>query len=443
MDHRRVGAGGGRVAGRVPLLALLLATAVSEMGNALTFVAVPWFVLSTTGSAAQTGLAGGAAFLAAVLGGLFGGPLVDRLGFRATSVLADLASGASVAAIPLLHATVGLAFWQLLALVFLGGLLDGPGTAARQGLVPGLSGQAGIGLERANSAFGGAVRLAALLGPPLGGLLIAGLGASNVLLLDAATFLFSAGAVAALVPAAGRTHGTEAGNERGGGRDGGRGGYLAELAEGLRFLRRTRVVFAIVVGGVALNFFAEPVYAVVLPVYAEAVSGGAVGFGLLVGGFGGGALAGTVLFGALGGRVPGRRRAVLAGAVALSALPFLALAALPPLPVAVGLMAVQGLGVGAINPLVFTVVQERVPERLLGRVFGALVALAEGAAPLGLVLAGFALEGLGLGPVLLAVAAGLLAVFVYVLANPAFRELGKPAQPTDGGSGRRGPPSAG
>ena len=106
----RTGAGAG-AEGRVPLFALLLANAVSLTGNTLTFVAVPWFVLQTTGSAARTGLAGGAAFLAAVLAGLFGGPIVDRLGFRRTSVLADLASCASVAAIPLLHNTVGLAFW--------------------------------------------------------------------------------------------------------------------------------------------------------------------------------------------------------------------------------------------------------------------------------------------------------------------------------------------
>jgi MFS family permease len=405
----------------LPLFALLFANAVSTTGNALTFVAIPWFVLETTGSAARTGLAGGVAFLAAVLAGLFGGPIVDRLGFGRTSVLADLASCASVAAIPLIHNTVGLAFWQLLALVFLGGVLDAPGTAARQSLIPQLSRRAGVGMERANSAFQGAVRLSTLVGPPIGGLLIAALGASNVLLVDAATFAVSAALVALLVPPAATSPAEKAGDREG-------GGYLAELAEGLRFVRRTRVVFAVVAGGVALNFFAEPVYVVILPVYAEEIFGSAPAFGFLLGGFGGGALAGTVLFGALGRRLP--RQATLVVAVALSAVPFLALAASPPLPVGVALMFVQGLGVGAINPLVFTVVQERAPERLLGRVFGALFALAEGAAPLGIVLAGYALEGLGLRPVLLAVAAGLSAVAAYALLNPAFREMEKPAAST-------------
>lgn len=103
----------------------------------LTFVAVPWFVLQTTGSAALTGLAGGAVALAAVLASLFGGPAVDRLGFKETSVVSDLASGLTVAAIPALYLTVGLEFWQLLGLLFAGSLLDTPGMTARQGMIPG------------------------------------------------------------------------------------------------------------------------------------------------------------------------------------------------------------------------------------------------------------------------------------------------------------------
>lgn len=93
-------------------------------------VAIPWFVLETTGSAAKTGLTGATIALGTGLAGLLGGPIVDRLGFRKTSVLADLMSGVTVALIPLLHLTAGLAFWQLFVLVFLGSVLDAPGRSA-------------------------------------------------------------------------------------------------------------------------------------------------------------------------------------------------------------------------------------------------------------------------------------------------------------------------
>ena len=55
---------------RIPILVLLGANAISEMGNVLAFVAIPWFVLQTTGSAAKTGLTGGTFLLAAVVAGV-------------------------------------------------------------------------------------------------------------------------------------------------------------------------------------------------------------------------------------------------------------------------------------------------------------------------------------------------------------------------------------
>src|SRR5215211_2902061 len=115
---------------RTPILALLGANAVSESGNVLAFVAIPWFVLQTTGSAARTGLAGGAFLMAAVVAGVVGGPFVDRIGFKRASIVADLMAAVTVALIPLLYHTIGLSFWQLLVLVFLGGLFDAPGHTA-------------------------------------------------------------------------------------------------------------------------------------------------------------------------------------------------------------------------------------------------------------------------------------------------------------------------
>ena len=185
---------------RVPILALLAANAVSETGNVLAFVAIPWFVLQTTGSAVRTGLTGAAFLLAAVMAGIFGGPVVDRIGFKRTSIVADLAGAVTVALVPLLYHTVGLLFWQLLVLVFLGGFLDAPGHTARQSLVPDLAGRAGMGIERANSAFQGIQFASLLLGPPLAGLLITLFALGNVLWIDAATFVVSAALVATLVP---------------------------------------------------------------------------------------------------------------------------------------------------------------------------------------------------------------------------------------------------
>jgi len=84
---------------------MLSADAISMAGNAAALVAIPWFVLQTTGSASKTGITAAAGIVPVIISGLLGGPYVDRLGYRRASIIADLTSFAAVAAIPLLHAT--------------------------------------------------------------------------------------------------------------------------------------------------------------------------------------------------------------------------------------------------------------------------------------------------------------------------------------------------
>ena len=408
---------------RTPILALLGANAVSETGNVLAFVAMPWFVLQTTGSAAKTGLTGGAFLLAAVVAGVVGGPVLDRIGFKRASIVADLASAVAVASIPLLFHTIGLAFWELLALVFLGGFLDAPGHTARQSLVPDLAGKARMRIERANSAFQGIQHASFLLGPPLAGVLIVLLSPSNVLWIDAATFVVSAALVAALVPSVAPRSGTAAAEPRRA------GAYLAELAEGITFIRRDRLVSWMFGIGVVANFLVLPLFAVVLPVYAEQTYGSAVDLGLMLGGFGSGALSGTLLYGAFGHLLP--RRATLVSAIVLMGLPFWVLVATPSLGITIGALFVAGFALGPPNPLTYSVLQERTPPRMLGRVLGASVSLSMVAVPIGMVLCGFALEILGLRPTLAGISSSYLAVGLLSFLSPALRELGKPQETGD------------
>ena len=400
----------------MPLIALLGANAVSETGNVLAFVAIPWFVLQTTGSAARTGLTGAAFLLAAVVAGIFGGPVVDRVGFKRASIVADLAGAVTVALIPLLYHTIGLPFWQLLVLVFLGGFLDAPGHTARQSLVPDLARRSGTGIERANSAFQGIQFASFLIGPPLAGLLVSSFAPGSVLWIDAVTFVVSAALVAALVPSTAPPSGTAAGVRRA-------GRYLAELVEGVEFIRRDRLVFWMFGIGVVANSLALPLFAVVLPFYAKQTYGSAVDLGLMLGGFGSGALAGTVLYGIVGHRLP--RRATLVSAIVLLGLPFWVLLAPPPLAVAIGALFVSGFALGPPNPLIYSVLQERTPPRMLGRVLGAGVSLSMVGAPAGMVLCGYALEILGLPPTLAGISACYLAVGLLSFLSPALHELDK------------------
>ncbi len=408
---------------RAPLYALYAADAISLAGNSVAQLAIPWFVLTTTGSATYTALAVFFNFLPIVLAGFLGGVVVDRLGFRRTSIVADLASSAAVAAIPFLYTSVGLDLWAIMALVFLGALLDAPGSTARAALLPDLVDQAGIRLERASGIRSGIQQGAQLVGAPLGGVLVATVGATNALWLDAASFLVSAALIGVFVAAPARSDDAEP-----------RGRFLGELAEGLRFVWDERLLRALVLTVLVTNLLDAPL-PVVMAVFAESAYGSAADLGLMYGAFGGAALVGSLVFSWRGHRWPRRLTFLLC----FSAIPlmYLVLATLPSLAVALVALACVGLAAGPLNPLIFTITAELVPVELRGRVFGAVRAGAWAAIPLGILVGGVLVSAVGVAATFLAIGLCYSAVIGYAFFNPAFRRMG----------GRRGsatadPPSA-
>jgi predicted MFS family arabinose efflux permease len=393
---------------RAPLYALFVADTISLSGNVVALVAIPWFVLQETGSAALTGLSGFFTWLPVVIAAFFGGVVVDRLGFRTTSVVADIASAAAVAAIPALHLTVGIEIWQLFGLVFLGALLDAPGSTARRSLLPDLAQLADMRLERATSIAQAIRQGSFLVGAPLGGVLVAALGATNALWVDAASFLASA-ALLRLFVAAAREEPQE------------RAGYFSDLAEGIRFVWGDRLIRAVVLTVLLTNFLDAPLATVLMPVYVDQEFGSVDRLGLIVGVFGAGTILGAVAFAAVGHRLPRRRTFVIS--FVLVSFPYMVLALTPSLAVVLAAVAFFGLAAAPLNPILGTVAFERIPPALRGRVLGTATAGAYSAIPLGLLAGGVLVEAIGLGPTLLAIGLCYLAVTSYGLVNPAFKEM--------------------
>jgi MFS family permease len=371
----------------------------------LSAIAIPWFVLQTTGSATQTGITGFFTVLPVVLAGFFGGTLVDRLGYKRTSIIADIASGVTTALIPLLYFTIGLEFWQLMVLVFLGALLDAPGSTARSALVPELAEMAQMPLERATSLIHIIERSARLVGAPLSGLLIALIGTENVLWLDAASFFISAGIIAVTI----QVH-QPLGQEPK--EPGGR--YFDELREGLRFIFNDKLMLAIVVMIMATNFLDAVFGGVVQPVFVKQVYGRALDLGLLIAANGGGAVIGALIFSAIGPRLP--RHTVFVFGFVLTSLKFFLYAAYPPLWVALLFVLISSMGAGPLNPIIGAVEYERVPKNMRGRVGGAVSAGAWSAMPLGMLIGGVLTEQLGVRPMLL----GLGVIYFLTTLSMAF-----------------------
>lgn len=378
----------------------------------MVLLAIPWFVLETTGSATKTGITGFFAFLPIVLAG-FLGPVVDRMGLKRASIAADIASGISVAMIPLLFHTVGLEFWQLLVLVFLGGLLDSPGETARSSLLPEAAQSAGTTLERATSLEDGVMRAASLVGAPVAGVLISVIGATSVLWVDAATFGLSALLVLAGVPATVRS------------RDESPSTYWTDLKQGFSYISRVRLVLLVSLTLAATNFLDAAIGAVVLPVFARRVFDSAIALGLILGALGGGAVVGSLAYGAWGKRFS--RRWVYVIGFVLSAFQPWGYAFFPELAVAVLIAAVVGLGTGPINPIIAAVLLEQVPAEMRGRVLGVVKAIAWMAVPLGVVTAGYLVDALGLRSTLLLIGVAYVFALVSLAFNPTAADLERSA----------------
>lgn len=374
-------------------------------------VAVPWFVLQTTGSASKTGIVAAVTVLPAIFAGVFGGTIIDRIGFKQMSILSDLASGAAVAMIPLLDRTIGLQFSVLLLLVFLKSLFNSPGSTARMSLLPDLAQLSGTGLERANAAYNGIQRSSMLLGPPIAGVLIALFSASNVLWIDAASFLFSAAALAIAVPASHKQAVAEGENES----------YFVQFKESFHFVRQDKLILNMLIILAIVNFITSPLFDVIFPVYAREIFGSSVDLGIILAGFGAGSLVSILIYGAIGHRVS-RRLTFLTGFL-LSMIPAWILTMTPGLAITATSMVVIGLASGPLNPLLMTVFQERTPPEMRGRMFGVVMAIAWIAMPIGMLTSGLVIQGAGLRSMLVLIAASFSLVVIGVLLNPTLREL--------------------
>ncbi|MEW2624084.1 MFS transporter [Streptomyces sp. NPDC048106] len=397
---------------RLPLLTLVGVSAISSLGLAVTVLALPWFVLQSSGSGADTAAVAVAETLGLLLSAVFGGPLVDRLPARAASVGADASTAVAIGLIPLAHLTVGLTLPLLLLLALLAGLTRGPADTAKQLLLADVLRRVGTPVERGTGAIEAARRLGTMAGAPLAGLLMAATGPVPVLAADASALLLSAVLVGLLVPAhRPAVSGGPASD-----------GYLASLAAGFRGLRRDRLVRAMVGMLLLTNAMDGGLNSVLYPAYGQRVLHSSALLGTLLTTAGAGALAGSALYGRIGHRLP--RRAVFVLAFTLVGPPrFLLLAWAPPPAVLLPALAVCGLGSGVLMPLMTTVAYQRVPERLRGRVFGLVVAGALAALPVGTLAAGLLLDRIGLTGVLAAFGCCYLVVMLFPLLFPVWREL--------------------
>lgn len=371
----------------------------STLGDWLFFVALPFGALALGASAGELGLVLAAQSVPFALLALVGGAWADRLDRRTVMLASDLvrAGVQGLMAALLLSGTAQL--WHLGALAAVYGVADAFFQPALSGLVP-----AAAGADRAqdaNALLATTRSGTQLIGAPLGGVLVAGLGAGEAIAIDAATFLVSALCLSRMPRLRGeRPDAPEP--------------TLRAIATGWRAVRErawlARFLPVLFVYSVAVL----PCIFVLGPLIAQRELGGAASWGLIQGAFAAGAVAGAVLV--MRWRPANPMRAV-GCAFVICSLQAAVIAVGHSTAAVAALLGLAGIAVGFGWTMWETSVQRGVPEHVLSRVIAFDFTVSAGSLPLGMVVVGPLAEAVGLRPTMIGASAlGVALALAYTLS---------------------------
>lgn len=388
-----------------------LGAATSSVGDRITFVALPFAVLSISDSASSVAVVVAAQTLPFALLALLAGVVADRRDRRRIVLTSDLVRAATQATAAALLLAGAAEVWHLVVLAAIFGAADAYFLPATQGMLPQLVGT--TRLQEAAALKGIVDSSSMVLGPVVAGLLIALLGVGGALAVDAATFLVSFACLAGVRPDPVRRAVREGPAQT----------LLDGLREGFAEVRARRWLTAGLAGLSAYTLIVLPAVFVLGPVLAEREYGGAQSWAVVSACFGLGSLAGNAL--ALRWR-PERPMVVVAGSLALASCQAAILGSGLPLGAIAGLEAVAGVGVALAFTIWDSSLQEQIPEDRLSRVTSYDFFLSIGLSAVGAAVAGPLAEEIGLQPVLLGMSVLGVPLALLLLTLPSVRALRRP-----------------
>ena len=377
------------------LAGLLTAELVSLTGSAMTYVALPWFVLATTGSTAKMGWVLAAEIAPIAIFGIPAGTLIAKLGGKRTMLLCDAVRGPLMLVIPVLHHTGHLSFAALLAATFAIGIFSAPYFASSRLVIPEVAGEDEQLVASVGAVFSGVQQVTQLAGPVVAGLLIAATSPATVLVLDGGTYLFSFVTIALVVRAGKRVEAAAQSK-----------GVLA----GLTYLVGDPLLGPVMLAACVVNFVAQ---GLILGVQ-----------GLAYFRYGVGALLGALVAQQVTQRVPLLKLAAIA--IVVMPLPLFLLAPRTPWPAAVVILGAFAFFTPLVNAPIIGVLTVRTPQELRPKVMTAVMTVATMAGPFGFIAAGYVLRHISLEPFFIALPA-LLTLGSLAFAAVLLRRTGAAA----------------
>lgn len=386
-------------------LIVWLGQTVSLVGSGISSVALVWWVYGETGSPVLLAAVSIAAAIPRVLLGPFAGAYVDRWDRRRIMLVVDALSGTATALIAALLFLDSLQVWHLYAF----GVVLGVGATFHfTALLASVPNIVHVNqLSRANSMTQISQSASLVLGPAMGGILIAVVGVGTTFVVDAFTFFFASATLVVVAFPSPRSPADKAITE--------------DIRVGFGFLRRHPALLTLLGLFGLTNFFIVPL-AILMPVVTVTIFGlGPEGLGAFQATLGGGLLAGGLLFAAV--RLRRHFGLNIIAAIAGFGSAYVLFGWSNLLLLSLAALAAMGLAVSLAGISSSTVFQREVPLDLQGRVFSARAVLAQGLQPVSLAVVGILAERVGIQPLLMVSGALIALVALLSLASAGVRRL--------------------
>lgn len=360
---------------------------ISVLGDQFHIIALAWLALQLTGSGLALGTVLMTAGIPRAIFILVGGAFSDRFSPRTLMLLSNAIRAVLVGFLAALVLSGSAQLWHLYVLAAAFGVVDAFFYPAMTTIVPMIV--EAQRLPAANALLEGMKQLSGLIGPVLAGLVVQLISTGPAFAFDALSFAVATGA---LLLVRGGRRATRSQQP----------GMAGAVGAGLRYAWSDPAIRSLIVLVAALNVaFAGPVN-VGLPWLAEfRFHAGSAAYGVMVAGWGAGALLGTIAAGTVGS--VRRLGELLIGLTVVLGIGMALIGLAPSVPVAFAVLAVMGIGVGFLNVRVVAWLQSRVDPAMVGRVMSLTL-----------------LAGLGLAPVSYAVAGALVdvhATLMFVVAG--------------------------
>ena len=375
---------------------------ISQIGDGLTKVALLWFVYQLTGSALKMTTVGVLQTLPPLLLGPLIGVYVDRLPKKHLMIWVDLLRTCLIPLIPLLYGWGMLTLTWLYVIVFLIAIVSTAFGPALASVVPTLVPPPQ--LLAANALIQTTAYIGVLVGPAIGGLMIALIGTQNVLYVDAATFLVSAVCLLLIrVQAGAATFDTPTSVTTVG----------QDLLAGIRFIQRHTILTLFLT--TVLYTLGTSAFLLLLPVFATVQWGASpVWLGWLWSAWGAGMLLTSARLASVKQQEIGEQLQLLVGALILGGVAISGLSLLHSPLAALVLVPLVGMSSALFTPLLWSLLQEMTPQHLLGRVMTMMNTAAMAASTVGMTLCGWATDTLGTSVSLITIGLLLLGTAVAI-----------------------------